>query len=152
MTMLRQPEQRLISAYHDLVGTWPSLHAAPHHSWGGWPTKELPPVDEVARYAAGCATRMLVHGGYSCGGGLGPPSLQDVADAKRHLREGFIFVGLTEEWALSICLLNRMFEVRCHARQFSDTRPGHDKETEDLWYSTEPLKGFRDPYDGEVYE
>ena len=57
----------------------------------------------------------------------------------------FAFVGLTEEWDLSVCLFHRMFGGECHVREFLDVRPGstphyaHKKclivgaETLDFW-------------------
>ena len=36
---------------------------------------------------------------------------------------GFAFIGLTEEWSLSICLLHVMYGGECLAVEFMNTRP-----------------------------
>ena len=45
-----------------------------------------------------------------------------MAKALQRLK-GFAFVGLTEEWALSICLFHLKFKTPCLANEFLDTRP-----------------------------
>ena len=49
----------------------------------------------------------------------------DVPLALSRLRHGFSFVGLTEAWALSICLFHAVFGGPCMPVEFSNSRPGH---------------------------
>mmetsp|Transcript_48020 Transcript_48020/g.128502 ORF Transcript_48020/g.128502 Transcript_48020/m.128502 type:complete len:343 (-) Transcript_48020:9-1037(-) len=160
MIMLRQPEQRLLSARQELLRGFERLRAAPaelkelawadiegeDRSWGGWPFKQAPDPRRFAEFAAGCATRMLVRPGHPCGGSRGPPTDEEVREAKRRLREGFDFVGITDRWALSMCLFAKTHGVACRPYHFLDTRPGHEGD-----YPTWPLMGFKDRYDGELY-
>lgn len=83
LLMLRQPEQRLISAYrhdaHGYVGNKSGLTAAAY-----------------ARQMQGCAVRTLVRGG-PCG--RAPlPSRAEVDAAIDMLSREFVFIGLTELW------------------------------------------------------
>jgi len=152
---LRQPEQRLISAYYDRQHSWPL----------GLPLATS--VRQFAEVEAGCVVRMLTQdgagtvdlaaGGFRggpCGGPYGPsnPSSADIALAKRRLIEGFVFVGLTEEWDLAICLMHAMFGGACHAAEFSNMHPGANSSGTGELYDTAELGGFRDVVDGVLYE
>jgi len=145
--MLRQPEQRIMSAYYYNQAAWP------------YPT----PAKDVRQYAqvlAGCAVRMLTRGGrWNSGtdrhvsnacGGPAPPTAAEVTLAKHRLRDGFAFVGLTEHWALSVCLFHKMFGGPCHHYEFWNTHPGRTSHSEE-GYDISMLKGFRDEYDGALY-
>lgn len=146
MIMLRQPEQRLISAYHDDYHDWPLRHTFP------------PGLVQFAKYESGCAVRMLnrrgkdrLHG--QLGGPCTDPPLpseREVDLAKLRLREGFAFVGITDEWDLSICLFHKMFGGPCKLAEFQNARPGSQKT--DAPYNTSVLQGYTDPYDGALYE
>lgn len=155
--MLRQPEQRIISAYGDMrqgaSNPDPSVLVDPGTSWGGWPTGTLPSLPEYANATAGCAVRMLTRDGLPCGAAGGYPSESEVSFAKQRLREGFAFVGLTEKWELSMCLFDTMFNVPCQSWQFGSSRPSHQtsQNSDDAGYDLEPLKGVRDPFDGALY-
>jgi len=161
VTMLRNPQQRLLSAFVDNRHSWPASPTVP------------PPTDPLvfARQVQGCAAKMLVRGGRSYyaetaepynwgaagphwGGPCGssrPPSREELEEAKRRLREGFVFVGIVEEWDLSMCLFHRIFGGACHAAELIDSRrmparrakPDHDESV---------LHGFVDKYDAEIYE
>merc|ERR1740130_1700859 len=66
------------------------------------------------------------------------------------LSDGFAFVGLTEEWALSVCLFHAMFGGDCHEREFLNVRPGV-KHADHENYDASVLEGWVDPYDGALY-
>jgi len=157
VTLLRQPEQRILSAFHD------SRHS--------WPVKELglPPLDP-ARFASviqGCAVKMLTRGGVSYevkwfrnlgiagphwGGPCGdpkPPVREEVDLAKRRLREDFPFVGIQEKWELSMCLFHATFGGPCHSAEFTNSR--HAASGQANSYNVAVLRGFRDVHDGELY-
>mmetsp|Transcript_29714 Transcript_29714/g.85045 ORF Transcript_29714/g.85045 Transcript_29714/m.85045 type:complete len:377 (-) Transcript_29714:7-1137(-) len=153
MMMVRQPEQRLIAAYHDLLGSVRRedsdeiLNEA--RSWGGLESKTIPTLAEWGASARGCVVKMLTRTGYQCGPVPGPPTWEEVDEAKRMLHDDFSFLGLTDDWALSICLFSAMFDVPCHASQMEDTRSS--RKDNSIWYSVEELGGITDPYDGVVY-
>jgi len=145
--MLRQPEQRTTSAF--LYGEI------------GW-ARPFPALSlrEFAEVTQGCAVRMVAGGGRgpeeSCGGnGTGVPPTQDQVQLAIHrLREGFVFVGITEEWELSICLGHAKFGGSCRWDDFADSRVGmfSPMKKNNSAYDLTSLGGFRDPYDGELYE
>ncbi|CAE7324049.1 unnamed protein product [Symbiodinium natans] len=154
----RQPEQRCLSAYHDEMRTWMVLGT---DCTGQNSTK--PPAPMFARYFAGTVAYQLVGEGLEDwweGGHWMIPGLAHIPErtmamaeeAAQRVRDGFAFVGITEEWDLSICLFHAMFGGQCSATDFEDTRsasPG--KSAEDL-YDTTPLEGFHDQIDGLVYQ
>jgi len=154
VTMLRQPEQRIISAY---------LNNA--HSWPLW-YYEREPYDilEFAKVVSGCAVRMIVRDVKSQGaekdspsacGSLEPATLAEVSLAKKTLRESFVFVGITDEWDLSICLLHAVFGGDCLATDFVDFNPGSAQGSATngtaSQYDTSVLHGYQDVYDGALH-
>jgi hypothetical protein len=160
---LRQPEQRILSGYHfDLLGwNYKSHRDLNHH---------VPPEREYARYVRGCAVKLLardVHAisvsdnSRNCGNG-GTPTKEETHVAKMMLRSHFQFVGITEEWDLSVCLFHKMFGTperrwwsKCHGSEFVNMRPGvltKQNSSEHHAYDTSVLKGLRDDADGALYE
>merc|ERR1711957_1013294 len=73
-----------------------------------------------------------------------------VAVARKRIDTGFAFVGLTEEWDLSVCLFHHMFGGECRPREFINTRPGEEREG-DQSYNISLLEGVTDPFDGPIY-
>merc|ERR1719265_1310490 len=158
MVMLRQPEQRIISAWNDNYHSWQ------FNVFGRAPAD----LQEFAAVVAGCAVKMITRSGISSGLGYhgsvcGSPNVtsEETELAVQRLREGFVFVGLTEEWNLSMCLFRKMFGGHCHAYDFTQVSPDvHEqsselipKSTEDpSLYNTTELGGFKDAYDGRLYE
>lgn len=53
----------------------------------------------------------------------GPPPRPHLDVAVRRLREGFKFVGLTEEFDLSVCLFHAIFGGECLEAEFDNMRP-----------------------------
>jgi len=157
VTVLRQPEQRILSAFHDQCHSWPVERLG------------SPPDDPVkfAQVVQGCAAKMLTRAGNShragkrsglgalgrhWGGPCGdpaPPTGEELELAKRRLREDFPFVGIQEEWELSICLFHATFGGNCHAVEFLNSRHPHQHSATP--YDLAPLRGFQDAYDGELY-
>ena len=76
----------------------------------------------------------------------------DGLEAARRVREGFAFVGITEEWDLSICLFHRMFGGPCLGSDFEDTRPSSPGKSAHSEYNTSVLMGWHDDIDEIVYE
>lgn len=143
-------------------------HEDYHYGQASWPYgREKPARDEVEylQRMQGCMVRMLVHKGdmrVSCGGRdySWPPTDDEVKLAVKRLRTGFTFVGITEQWPLSICLGHRMLGGRCRTSDFVDTRvtarsgglPQVKLNLHPEPWDVSPLKGLTDPYDGAVYK
>eukprot|EP00440_Ansanella_granifera_P076703 gb/GFBE01083230.1/.p1 GENE.gb/GFBE01083230.1/~~gb/GFBE01083230.1/.p1 ORF type:complete len:327 (+),score=61.16 gb/GFBE01083230.1/:1-981(+) len=147
VVMFRQPEQRAISFYNYVSipgGTFynPSFQ------------KMFPTVRSFAEHAEGCMARQLTeNSGQPCAGlvaAAGKVTGHQLALAKKRLREGFVFVGITEQWDLSICLLHAQFGGECSAKEFENIRPG--AASSDDGYDTSVLDGFVDEADGEIYQ
>jgi len=138
--MLRQPEQRVLSGYY-----------AGQHGWSN--SKKVGGVFQAKRSGLraasaldytmllrGCQVRMLVRASKQCSTEQSPPTDEETDRAIDVLRR-FQFVGITEEWALSICLWHRMFAGRragpdgmpqawwrsCHPSHFINVRPTDQK-------------------------
>lgn len=152
--MLRQPEQRIISGWFPHDG----LIFNAQQSWP-YPHRLARNIKEYARVVSGCATKMLTrdgvpfrplgHFGGPCGDPR-PPSTHEILLGQRRLN-AFAFVGLTEEWHMSICLFRAMYGGRCLKSEFANTRPG-DRRHGKAPYSVKKLLGnYRDPYDGPLY-
>ncbi|CAJ1451940.1 unnamed protein product [Effrenium voratum] len=144
--MFRQPEQRLLSMYYD------EQHNFFNYSFCGERSQPNPPLSVYKEMAAGMATLMLTvdcdlveHQFYKF-----PPCTRSMAEEAVRRVSGFAFVGITEEWDLSVCLFHAMFGGSCHASEFENVRPG-SKATEN-GYDTSVLEGFRDEFDGMVYQ
>jgi len=80
-----------------------------------------------------------------------PPTAAQVAKAVERVREGYAFVGITEQWDLSMCLLHKMFGGKCSSTDFENSRPNPSHEDASSGYNTSILEGFTDQYDGPVF-
>ncbi len=142
VTMLRQPEQRIISEFH-----W--FNRGP----------EKPPLKPFAEKLAGMYTQFLngakTHGRFEK---RRPEShailLQMLSRAISRLDDDFAFVGLVEEWGLSVCLFHAMFGGDCHPREFRNIRPSVWAEEQKVaagQYDVTELGGWIDIIDRPVY-
>ena len=151
MGLFRDPDQRVLSLYHswghgpgcfDWSDTFNNMTRPPFLEYAdlmkGGMTYQLTQVDQ--RSTAG--TPLDVHR---------PMTSEDAKEASRRVREGFAFVGLTEEWDLSICLFHKMFGGQCHAEEFEDVRPTSSGKNASVDYDTSELMGFHDDIDEVVY-
>jgi len=151
VTMLRNPEQRLISMYKYYGPI--ELFKGPEKAW---PYKtESPTLREYADFSAGCAVRQLTTDHFApCWAMYDPVSLAPKVDeAIEMLHDGFAFVGITEKWALSVCLFRAMFGGECQRSDLVNTRPGGDSNSSHSSsdYDTSELYGWVDPWDGPLY-
>jgi len=148
MMMMRQPEQRILSEYNFQK----QIAADFNHS------HKAKTLQDIVAETRGAVTQMLTTS-------LKDPGMKKVSDdflrtqlveAKLRLRTGFSFIGLTEQWILSICLFNTMFNQTCYAKQFENIRATNGPLTNQLssanHYDTAQLNGWRDPYDNELYD
>jgi hypothetical protein len=155
MMMMRQPEQRILSEYN--------FYCENRNRKNKNKTIDKTLEDIVAE-RRGCVTQMLTsnerRSSFKDPDGLCMVKVSDdflrtqLVEAKLRLQTGFSFVGLTEQWDLSICLFSTMFNQKCYAKQFENSRPTKGplaKKQSSVHYDTAPLNGWRDPYDNELY-
>lgn len=139
--MMRQPEQRLISALHHKRLNHKKLSVA----------KLLP---RLIRKQSGCAVKMLTRSPSgavpfgSCAQGE-PPTAEEVSEAIHRLQTGFAFVGLTDRWEWSMCLWDAKYGNACNDFNFVNVRPG---QNETKTYDTSELGNFTDTWDGPLYK
>jgi len=152
LTMLRQPEQRILSGYYD------DLHSWPYYLFDNRPPRsEL----EYAKIVAGCAVKLLTRDGQSAESGRyntvcgdpAPATHDETTLAIERLIEGFPFVGIQEEWVQSICLFHAMFGGTCTAQEFGSANAdtGSSSANSTSGYDTSVLKGWTDEQDGKLY-
>jgi len=144
--LVRQPEQRIISAYNFYYHDWPEAYY------------QRPPADllEYAHTVAGCTVKMLTRTAQSGDYGhdatvCGSPERATEAEtdlAVQRLQEGFPYVGIVEDYDLSVCLLHKMFGDRCKP---SDISSSSNSNTSASVYDVSQLDGFRDLADGKLY-
>mmetsp|Transcript_93263 Transcript_93263/g.216762 ORF Transcript_93263/g.216762 Transcript_93263/m.216762 type:complete len:337 (+) Transcript_93263:39-1049(+) len=142
LTMLRNPESRMASSWHYMKWDWPHL--------GNRPPRDLEDYKNVTQ---GCYVRALTfetvdppylsfcHIKATLDNGVSPES---VKEAKRRL-DTLVFVGITEEWDLSVCLWRVMFGGLCYGSDMEKIRASPEPYTVDLG-------GFIDKADHEIYE
>lgn len=144
IAMFRQPEQRLMSAYY-----WSASL-----NFTNTPELANSTVQEYAEALQGCQVKMLTvmdypDGPSPCVMDYSPPSEREVNEALIRLRNGFAFVGLTDEWDLSMCLFHAKFGGECQAAEFTNSRPG--EMSSDSGYDTSALNGFTDQSDNKLF-
>lgn len=148
VTIMRQPEQRVISSYRDHLHEWSGLGAP----------KDMRTYAEETR---GCQVKMLTRStsvralrhDYNTCADRAPPTEAEVDLAVRRLREGVAFIGLMEQWDLSVCLFHAKFGSKCADVEFQNYRPGNSgaRRSDDDLYDTSELRGFTDEADGRLY-
>ena len=132
--MFREPWRRTMSAYAYFASSRNISARAYANRTKGGVTLQL----TGQRYGLNCLV-----GGRAC-----THPTPDVAKALQRLA-GFAFVGLTEEWALSVCLFHLKFETPCLANEFLDTRPTNYSARHQARSDSAPL--FHDSADLTVY-
>ena len=148
VTLLRQPDQRIISGFHHNFHSYDiKLHGKPE-------------ITTYARAVAGCSVRMLVRpsvpsssdsGEAACGHSPSPSDAE--VDQAKAILSSFQFVGLTDEWDLTICLWHARFgPASCHISEFLNARPRDGNVTSVPNYDVSVLNGFTDRYDNSLYE
>jgi len=144
--LFRQPEQRLVSAFHDKGGGEGPIQTYAERVKGTV-------VMQLAGQAAGEQFLRWPGRGYSCGGH--GAATQDKPEpnlglAINRLSVGFMFVGLMEAYDLSVCLFHAMYGGECLAVEFENMRPGvqHEKR----YNASNVLGRWKDRIDGKLYE
>jgi len=136
--MMRQPEQRIMSQYY--------------HKQLGWKLPWHPTPSQFAFGLTGCYVKMLTRDSGSaleCGQTFSEPTQAEVQEAIRRMKEGFVFIGITEQWDLSVCLFRAKFGGKCLPSDFMNTRHGTKRAS--TAYDLTSLGGYKDKYDGQVY-
>jgi len=141
----RQPEVRLMSDWHACK---PPLFPCNTNE------SEL---ERFAQLRQGCMVKMLTEppavddssdGAYHCISEIEPTWAQ-VDRALERVQNEYAFIGMTDDWDLSICLFNAMFGNACHSNQFQETNYTSSSSSSS---DVSPLKGFVDPYDGVLWD
>lgn len=157
IVMLRQPEQRLISAFQNhAMGTHVDI----------WPIT----LKDYAKLQEGCMVKMFVRKNHKNDGSdehsfgrqgpclevkePSPPSAEETQLAIHRMKTGFPFVGITDQFDLSVCLFHVMFGGTCQDYMFHDIRPSNvtDLTGHKVNYDTSVLEGWRDRSDNALYE
>jgi hypothetical protein len=142
MTIMRDPSQRLLSGYHFHTHGWPSSREVPKSA------------EQYAKGMSGCNVRMLTRDGFSCSEQT-KPAAEEVKLAQQRLREGFSFIGLTEEWDLTVCLFHAKFGGQCTVHEFANRRPTiwrpGQKDANGTKWAIAELNGYQDPWDEALY-
>lgn len=149
--VLRQPEQRILSAFHnDHMGVFVDHKIT---------------AREYAEIQQGCMVKMLTYENHENYGKdphslsnegpcmsidePSPPTDEDITLASYRLRTGFPFVGLADRFELSVCLFHAMFGGKCQDFMFGDVRtPTKNRQL----YDTSELEGFIDHADNALYK
>lgn len=153
--MIRQPEQRLISLHTYAINENERQPTSPF----AFPPSDIRDFFDVA---TGGMVYQLTHDdpdenfctGHSAN--YNAVTDADVEEAVRVINEDFAFVGITEQWDLSICLMHEMFGGECTADQFEAHNPGIDPETGEVQatgsvYDVSVLEGRVDTQDRILY-
>lgn len=150
--LFREPTNRIVSAFFDKGGgdrTGNSQHGN---------------INQYAARAEGTIAMQLAgqevgekwlywpHA-HHCGGKAGEGGKQkpNIDLALHRLQKGFMFVGLVEEFDLSVCLFHAMFGGECLPLEFQNMRPTgyHDASKEAV---LKKLGEFSDAVDGQLYK
>lgn len=134
VSFFRQPEQRIISAYYQNQRDW----------HGQKPASD---IREYAEGMAGCNVRMMTRGGKDCG--MSPhPTLVEVESAVQQVKKQK-FVGIADEFELSMCLFHKIYGGPCTDKDFANMRLDGTKQ---LSYNAEEIVPlFKDEYDGPLF-
>lgn len=157
--VLRNPEQRLLSAWSDA-----------HHSWPyEYMQRDPANISEFIKFVQGCTVKLLSRSDISnnrgtadhhLGDGLSscgdprPITKQELQFATSALRNDFQFVGILEDYSNSICLFHTRFGGDCTMKELGNSRSGNtssDGSDASATYDIHVLKGWTDPYDGPLY-
>mmetsp|Transcript_81162 Transcript_81162/g.173675 ORF Transcript_81162/g.173675 Transcript_81162/m.173675 type:complete len:326 (+) Transcript_81162:52-1029(+) len=143
MMIMRQPEQRMVSKWHYYTTVSDNCPLFCVRKTIGTPK------DDFFSSHEGEVTKILTRNTDSRFD-TRRPTRAELDEAKVRLQTGFFFVGILEQFNLSVCLFNVMFNQTCRSLQFVNSHPTHGKESS-AWDTAE-LNGWRDSYDNELYD
>lgn len=153
VTMVRDPVQRIAASYNDPVFDFVNDVSEPGTRYrktdsSGNPLPHTIAFDEFATNWTGMVTTQLTRTDWTVSWRGLYLSDKDAQEAIRRLQKDFVFVGIVEQWELSMCLFRTMFGGNCFQSDFMDTRPGFKGRSGENKYDT---GNFHDPIDGVVY-
>jgi len=144
MGLFREPARRIYSAYN-------------YFEMGQHNESNITPAAEYAQRNAGGMTKMLagqdfglhcLQHGLPCDESIVP----DEELATQRLKESFAFVGVTDDYAFSICLFKALFGGECHAAEFGNARPtGYSDEPDDYRVALGVNEAY-DPVDTRIFQ
>jgi len=151
VSMFREPRERLASGYFHRLHDCPPLRnkmCVPRFlAQNGRPgdcdrlykiplQQQKPTIVEYNKCVGGCTAHMLA--GRPCG--IKPDMITIAAETDSKVKalkaiKQLGFVGLTEQWPLSICLFHVRFGGNCYRASFSNVRPGKHTHRYDNFFS-----------------
>lgn len=167
--MLRHPEERMVSSFLHFADGQGDIRDYSRRLWGAQ-TKMLSGRDGVDHRAAihcefepdidSWAVPVLEAAAANSSdtsaqviGELCNSSAEDNVElALERLSTGFAFVGLTEQWDLSICLFHRMFDTPCLEVEFENMRPSNSGILSERDELLSLIEEDPDPWDNVIYE
>lgn len=140
--LFRRPDQRALSSFH----SFKTQRIEQYRIYS---------EDKWAKLIEGTATKMLA-------GQEFPIEVQPFASSRSYIKpkldlalsrlnEGFMFVGLLERYALSVCLFHTITESKCLRHDVDNMRKNDLRGDDDEW-DTSVLNGYTDPYDTVLYK
>jgi len=142
VSMFRDPKRRLVSGYFHNYHDCPSLRSkfycpgenlkCPHlFRTPFWRQQQR--LREYHGCVSGCQAHMLA--GNGCGIHGTPRFVNDKEDKEKAIEavKRLGFVGLTEEWPMSVCLFHAKFGGECYKASFKNVRPGKMKHRYDVF-------------------
>ena len=132
VTLLREPLARIVSLFGHALTDNRTLLALARGTRDGT--------------HLGCAAKMLV--GRPCDGRYPTAGEQRLAHQRL---EQFSFVGVTEEWELSVCAVRRLFGGAVLPLELHNVRPGVDAPRARHAAAFLRASGFRDPVDASLH-
>jgi hypothetical protein len=155
VTMLRAPAERLISAFYYQQYNGQRMHRPQGFDHVGMTERFEREVHTIVDYArfpgiASCTTKMML--GHYC---ASPVVLteEDLAEAKRRLREEFVFVGMTAEWSRSISLFHTQFgELRVKPIELVKINAGRHHAKYEAARLQLLASGWTDRFDTELHD
>lgn len=143
VTMFRDPKYRLVSGYFHNYHDCPHLRKrffCPGENLNCnylfrtpmW--RQMERLGEYHKCTSNCQAQMLT--GNNCGvtpGGKKRPSEKDLEPLALAAVDRMGFVGLTEQWPLSVCLFHARFGGTCYKASFNNVRKGRSTHRYDIF-------------------
>jgi len=144
MGLFREPTRRVWSAYN-------------FFEQGRANKSRIAPPAAYARRSAGGMVKMLAGQDYGlhCLDFKRPCDMRIQPDeelAINRLREGFAFVGMTDDYAFSVCLFKALFGGDCAAAEFGNSRPSKYSEEPDDYREAMGVDEKYDPADSRLFQ
>jgi len=137
--LFRDPKQRAISSFYSFTKSREEQY-------------KIFSKEKWARLIEGTATKMLAGQDF-------PIETEPLSSGRSYIKpnlelaisrlSGFMFIGLVEHFALSVCLFHKITDTKCATHDVDNMRKSN-KKTGKFWDESE-LNGYVDPYDTALY-